>query len=1045
MQRSSLSLGRLVVLPFILLLVMPGYSLSAQQRVIEVEQAGSLDTFLDDGGDERYFELSGDVRIVLDDKENGTIHRIRADQILFNRDKQLLSARGNIAYELERDGSIEIFRGESLLFNTGNWSGTFFSGESSREQQVEEKTITFHFGGRVIQRFEDGSVVLHDGVISSSGLEEPYYRIEANKIIILRPGEWAVKNATFYLGRVPLLPLPFFFMPGDKFFLHPSFGYNMTKGYFLQTTAYLKGKAPASREGGLSFMQNLDTDTGNHIYERDGFFLTRKPVTEQQKPNDDYIKLITDYYTLLGGHLALEGSLKEFKGWNDLSFFLGLSVTKEIIEAPEYGYTTLIENDGIYEPQWQQAWFLGSRIPFRFGSELKSSRSFSPWFQLAVSLPLYSDPHMRSIFLPRQEGLQLRRFIDPDAVLDTEEQGRTTLVPSIGIRSSRPIPLIPSTDLLFQLDKLEIRSTVPSINVSSETLYPLSYYYPETLVAPDVAFRITGTVFDTSSPVPDRKESSDIPSISPPPALTEHEIAGKGTSETGIIPPPSISVISAPAPEASSPLFRNSLGFQLQPRYSMQNIYNIEGKNSPETVDLNRDYAIQRLGGNASLTYKADLWRQLFSIENRTLFTGNYQAHQVYSDAVDPDYGSDSDDVAGRYNVGNQFTASWRPFLNHDLWKQSSLVYQGNGTLLSGRWEQEPERSFNHIPLSWDDKSITSHLLTATALRREDVSRQQFSLSLQLPPLEQQVKPQFELEEKAWKLSGKGSFRRTDGLWLSDPLSFQLLLRPRDWFVFEEELSFAMDSDDSDYATSSLKLSFFEERLLTGHGLTWDLTEQQIAQYETNMRIFPFHASFLAKQEYNYTISPLGEGWQKDGELQLRPYSLKTGFLLNFEPEPLWKGRIETELLVKSSWEMNFLRYSENFFSFDLSFKFSLAEFLDLEIVSVSSNRSMYRYFDAYAITPANIFQDLLNSFAFHDRSKRLQSNFNLENLSIKAVHHMKDWDLNFVYLGKPVLRTAEGSLPGYQWQPEFSIFLQWRPIPELKKEISYRDSTFDW
>jgi len=34
--------------------------------------------------------------------------------------------------------------------------------------------------------------------------------------------------------------------------------------------------------------------------------------------------------------------------------------------------------------------------------------------------------------------------------------------------------------------------------VSSETLYPLSYYYPETLVAPDVAFRITGTVFDTS-------------------------------------------------------------------------------------------------------------------------------------------------------------------------------------------------------------------------------------------------------------------------------------------------------------------------------------------------------------------------------------------------------------------------------------------------------------------------------------------------------------------------------------------------------------------
>ncbi len=1022
----------------------------SQEQKILIEGAESLNTFSDAEIGQRYFELSGDVRIELEDGESGTLHKIRADYILFNRERQTLSARGNVTYDLIRDGVAEQFVGGSLVFNTSNWSGTFFSGESSRIQKLEERSVTFYYSGRVIERHEDGSVFILDGTISSSGIEEPYYRIEADQISILRPGEWAVKDATFYLGRIPIIPLPFFFMPGDKLFLNPSFGFNTTKGYFIQTTTYLKGKPPQESDAGFSFMQYLDSDPSLYTLEREGLFLTRRPVDEKEKKNDDYVKVIGDYYTLLGALLAVEGDFERAGLWKDLSFFSGLAVSRKIVESTGFGYTALIPEDGEYRADWQESYLLGTALPFRFGAEFNGKLPLSSSFQLTAALPFYSDPSMPSLFFPRKEGMQWKRFIDPDEVLEEDEEDRDSLVPLIGIRSTRSLPLLDEERLSFKLDKFEVRSTINSVPGGESGLYPLSYYYPDTIVLPDISFTLDSTIFNTFTQSGQKEVSPDSMkegrTPEPPSPWRPQETVREGTQPEEFRPPAALPAEKEPGRDSGIHLFRNSLGLSIQPKYTMQNAYNVVGRNAPETVSLERDYSYQRLGGSASLNYNAVFGDRFISFENRTLFSGNYQEHTVISSNVDQDFGEDSDQSASRYDISNRYSASLRPFLNHDLWKDSSVLHEVSGVLVSGRWESDPVARFNTVPISWSDDSITSHRLTASLVRKESPARQSISMALQLPPKELSIEPELQLEDQMWQLAGKQTIRFPDDTPFYEQMFWRFTLLPAEWISLEEKLSLAMDTDNSDLSESAVKISFFEEKLKTQHALAFDLNDSELDSYRSSLRIFPLYAHYLAKREYNYTLEQ--NGWERDeDDFRFRPYSISTGLIFEYEPDPFWKRRIGLSLSLDSGWEMNLIRYSENHFNFTLAFNLSIAEFLDLEFASVSSNNLTYRYFDAFSngLEPVNIVMDLLDSFAFFDRTRREQSSFNLESISIKAVHSMRDWDLNFVYKGEPVLQNEENGTPFYRWQPEFSIFIQWRPIPEIKKEISYRKEEFEW
>ena len=108
--------------------------------------------------EEKYIRLSGGVVLTLEDRESSAVHEIKADNIVFNQDTKSLTARGNIEYILTRNGQSEVFRGDSLSFDTESWEGVFFKGISERERDVQGETITFYYSGDSIYRSEDNVV-----------------------------------------------------------------------------------------------------------------------------------------------------------------------------------------------------------------------------------------------------------------------------------------------------------------------------------------------------------------------------------------------------------------------------------------------------------------------------------------------------------------------------------------------------------------------------------------------------------------------------------------------------------------------------------------------------------------------------------------------------------------------------------------------------------------------------------------------------------------------------------------------------------------------
>ncbi|MCK5198933.1 MAG: LPS-assembly protein LptD, partial [Spirochaetales bacterium] len=231
-------------------------------RSIIIESARELNYINDISIDQDYVILKGEVLLEMIDPDNNTSHKIKADRIVFNQTEKTISAYGNIEYEIIREEDTEYFHGDSLVFEIETWEGIFFEGvsENSRMIEYEELSTTeevpFFFSGDYIYRSSADQIILNKGSITSSKNKEPYYRIDADKIWVLRPGEWAIKDAVLYVGRIPVLYFPFFFLPGDELLFNPVVGYKEVEGYFINTTTYLVGIKDDEDTDSLSFLKS---------------------------------------------------------------------------------------------------------------------------------------------------------------------------------------------------------------------------------------------------------------------------------------------------------------------------------------------------------------------------------------------------------------------------------------------------------------------------------------------------------------------------------------------------------------------------------------------------------------------------------------------------------------------------------------------------------------------------------------------------------------------------------------------------------------------
>ncbi|MDA3940461.1 MAG: hypothetical protein PF693_14320, partial [Spirochaetia bacterium] len=1040
----------------------------SEGRSIIIESANELNYIENIEIDQNYIILQGEVKLEMIDFDNETSHKITADKIVFNQSDKTISASGNIIYEIQRVEDVEFFYGESLVFEIETWEGIFFQGVSEKNRTVENKDlnnsedIKFFFSGENIYRGSNDSIELNNGSITSSKSKDPYYRIDADKIWILSPGEWAIKNAVLYVGRIPILYIPFFFLPGDELVFNPAAGYKEIEGYFMNTTTYILGAKNESEEDNFSFLKSNNDDSDLKIKYREGLFLRSSELNmdKNQWPynNGSYIKMFVDYYTRKGFFLGIDGTLNYDKLLKNIDIFTGFSVSRHLFLDNESGvYTPLrVDSLGLYVSDYEKSYFFGFNIPFRFAFDLDINLETN-WGKLNFDLPIYSDTKFRSHFLNREEGVKWTELINTkDTLLNKTENEMTSLSWNITGNLNPSIPILAPLVETLSLDKINIKlnwlSSVidhPENTLLTDNNYTfndhLYFYYPSSLTFPDISGKISGTIFKSKDPqIIDSNIINTELFLNLIDPLKDKEDVSNKTEYEGLIDPPEMIENFNIDIQNKPNQFTNSLKYSIIPSFSLNSLYSTEIPETSLDINYESDYSILSAQTTSSLDYSLNIYDSLFDFSNISIFSMNYKEH--IDSSVEVDVWNSyilQDKNSTNYKLTDNIELSSKPFINNKILDESVFTYTLNTTLYNRYWDSVSENYDNYYFL-WNKESINIHQASLVFKFYDSINYQTIKLDTILPPENLQLFPEVIFYFGKFISSIKTEFHliedQPNSYWLHKPYIGYIQYNFYDKDFFKQTLSIDFDQMENSFARTELSIDKLDSNVIMKENLDIDLNSMSFTKSSTDIQLWFLTFNYLMEDIIgSYFLLP--KGWLPESESQFQASKASAAINYKYNPDPFWKNRIQLSFDIISTWTMNLQKYTDTSFTFDLNFSLYIAEFTELVFKSKSVNRATYRYIPGNSseigLPDLNIFSDLLKSFNFFSNEDREASNFNLENIGISVIHHLSDWDLSFEYSGEPVLVTVD-DFPEYQWKSNFSLFVTWKPVPEIKKNINY-------
>jgi len=1017
---------------------------------MEIESAGRL-SYEKSGEEGEIIRLGGGVLLQMRDTESNTVHTIEAQSLVFNRPLNSVSALGNVRYRMENDDSTQDFRGEEITFDIENFRGVFIEGLSSRPAEIEDISVTFYFQGSTIYRIQRDVVRLNRGNISSSKSENPYYRIAAGNVWMLGIDEWAIHNATLYIGHIPLLYIPFYYHPGDTFIFHPSIGMRSLEGYYTQTTTYFFGRKPDTVDSGgnFSFLQAVEGDQSEYEQELRGFFLhsTREPMEDNWvNSSGSFGKFQLDYYTRLGLVSGLKLDMQDLGSLKNLDITLGAAFTNYIYSLPGYDDTyskLLYDSDtGTYKKTIQQPYVFGNRLPFRFGVDI-SAEVQKENFSFELQFPFYTDVLLHDQLDKRNETLQWSRFLTGEGILDADtfEDFEDPYFRQHTKYSLQPFPESKVVESI-RIDKLdsELYFKQSSLVEDELSFNPLGYYYPDVFTPLDLEITMKGTLFsmDYGEDTFENSLDSDASSFKPPDnGFGEEKEMPKGSFlEEGYKIPGRGEDFPLIRQEVAAP-FSQRLTYTVSPDFSYHTQYDTGEMSlqSPENVEFDPLYSYIFTDGDAIFQYNATLFQGIFS------FSQNARLRARYRDHFD---GEDLESLIAQDRSLSYFKTTGLSKLNtyflrdKPLFSDSYISYEIESELYAYTYDQDDEK-FESAYLQWDEESIQTHRSSLGIIYDIWNSQQKLILSYTMPPDLQKVNSSVEITTGPLRSTVEYDIDEEESdEWTQGPL--QIAEDLSIWNGGSVSQNFTiLDPDETvnDTAVTEIELRFIPDQFVLNQKFEWNLTgsrpENTITSLKTGWWTNRYEASYTNNYEFSTT-----DGWQSLSTKDFQPYRYTSELKIPYNPDPLWKNRIEIDTFLSTSLELNLIRYTESLLQFSWDTDLSIAEFLDLKLSINSANNSIYRYIPEYAEERGketkDVFEDLLQSFNFFSTDDRKESNFNLQNISLSLIHYMHDWRLQMQYSGLPRL----DELNQYEWYSEFSIFVQWNPIPEIRKEAEY-------
>jgi len=952
---------------------------------------------------ETLLRFSGEVLMSVSEADIDRTHRVEADTVVFNQQRNTITATGNVSYVVDTNGRIERFSGDSITFELSDWTGVIFRGTSVREQIRDGKNVSFFFRGDSIHRAESQVLILEEGSITSHNVENPDYALRTKKIWITGPDEWGLLRAVLYVGHIPMFYLPFYWKSGDDLLFNPVVGFRSRVGYFIQTTTYFMGQKEA--ENDFSIMGIGDTTGTQRELIRDGLFMVKGPRIDVDSADAaNSLKYILDVYTSLGAMSGFVGNFPHIGGSASLDFYSSIGVSRSI---DSFG-SIFFDEDGSAQTYWNDSYLGPVTLPFRWGFRLNST-----WREWSIGTSWYSDPFYNQDFGNRKENFEWLTFLvgqegtdvrDPDLVNDLswEISGSETVAVS---KTSPWLNQISLDHFKTSLNwRNRINEDIQGSN-SPDALYdPARYfYYPDLLVLPDLKVTLSGAAPSWSQKrmkTPHHSAEQDIP----------EEVESRETDKAS-------TVAFRPSIDPEVDLFDASLNYTLHGQLYIEDNTNSSRWETPSDIDFQFDSAKTNTTEQLDVAYDVGLWNKMTGLTGTTNLSNYYQVHSNLfgSDVKIADTVQLDDYRYNKFLWDNRLTVYFKPFQGTPSLSETSVSYSNDVNLFSREFSQQGTVNSPRYTNTWvsSKEDFRQNEVSATTSWKPGIFAFSLVTSADIPPLEERYSI---LERAAAAYKGFGIEFSQQNSFTNDTWSVQPLLMSASWKGWKDEVSIRQsamyDVEETRFSSARLLFQFwgFETRFIARYGKTYKWDRRQ------------------------YEWEEVSEGFVPD--------TLQYSYRRVFDLPPFWKYRIKAKTILDISWDISLKQFTNNVLEFRWSQEFHIHKFLDLKLSLASANQSMYLYFpwwrEELGISRNyNFFVDLLRSFNIFDAQERVNSHFNMSQVELNLVHHLRDWDLTVEYSGWPVLET-QASL--YKWKSTLSLYVSWNPIPVFNQRTQQKD-----
>lgn len=886
-------------------------------------------------------------------------------------------------------------------------------------------------------------MVLENGVVSGCDADDPHYSIKAGRIWLLGDREWAVSNAVFSLGNVPVLWLPFFYYPGDELVFHPVIGYRSREGRFVQTTTYLLGAKPKKEEKTTLL---AITDSGSDKPTKlNGLFLRR--VAGPAPKDEGTIKVMADAYSALGAFAGVQGELPKLGLLGKTSFFGGLGLSRSVFSVGD-GYSPYVAAGG-WESVWNASSLFGADFPLRYGLEFSTGFS-AGGLSLSLAVPVYSDPYFDRDFRNRSEDMDWFKLFSTEETEETSVSLRTQLQPkfdaSFSISPKGLDPWLQSVSLTRYSSSMTFSSKekptpVDPIAAALQAVDPnRKFYYPYSFVPFDVALSLRGSLVPASSEraaggsesVQEKTETAELSLRSPWEERGEARDDGGSTenerdteaqvegTDAGVTTREELGTYRVAKTFGSIPRTSNvwsgTANWSLSPSIRWEDRYRSSDILYPEDIDFSRQYSLLEYSIAAALDGSLSYGGGIFSSTLGLSFAKRGQERPYLYDDGDAasyrlaDYRAASDSLTGSLSLSTKpFSSSW-------LWASSSLSWNVN-TVLYKRFFKEMSGSdpvYDETIIGWDKSSISSHNVSMLISARPGNLAQSITLTAALPPMDESYKSALSLNAGFAALTAdSGVYRAASaGVFSYYPLNASLKFGSSPGIVVAN--TFSYDLEDRIPVSDSLTAS-------------WG----------------PFSSSLTAKQEESYT-PVAGMGWQGNDDESFRP----TEFTMALKPSfssPEGNTALRWSFTPSLSLTQNLLQFSKSTLSFDFTASLKIGASFSLSATMQSRNASAWRYYPELfrselataGFVPGDFYvnplEDIWNSISLWDSNALKRALIKLKALKFEAVQDLHDWTLTLGVEAKPTLADDGRS---YYIDTSFSLLLAWKDFSDIKANI---------